>query len=770
MLSRLLRSDDRFAEAIEVAKSAVQTNEDSFEAIIELSVCHALAGHFDESLMLLEDLAERRVAETLGDSNDGGVLTSIRAIKRRQAQSRQLDKLFADPGSVVSPEAALNYMETCLRRGDYVAGLKLLGDAEIPSTHVFFAASLATLGSVGKGDGANLSDAEREKLRTQALQWLESEKKQIDEKTATDYEKAAMLETWLFHGRLAGIRGEIHLDALPEDEQQQFAQFWDGVRKAYTSYGGSLEKMHSSSNLPEATAASLTNNGLELHRIGKFKEAEEIQRESLEIKREILGDRHPAIADAMVSLGKLFRDSGRLEESEKQLRDAIQLYVDIFNATHRTVAEASEHLADTMAAQGDLAAAIESFETSLSIRLKNNGEKDILVRSVVDKVQEIERLRKPSTRFELVQDNYGIGLRGVNAVKTSPNGNQVYSCAWDSDTIVAFDRDSSDGKLNRMQTLYDGSNLNQVVSLNLPPSGNFLVSAAQVSGTVQLARRDPQNGRLDVASTYAVSTENYRGAFFAQDATFSPDGKFVYFSEPHRQGADGNTGAITVLRRDGDDMVHVDTHFGQASCFVEVRGTIHHPNNRWVYFASSFSNSIVARERNQSDGRLVILQILSDDSDHARGLEHVFGVTLSPKGRHLYSVSGRFLGDNAVSVFEVQEDGTLSVVQEFIGGVDDCMSDFLGGNVIVVSPDGKEVAASGTRSSTIVVFDRNPESGKLTYAETVPVSSGPLAYTFDSNRAGPAGMCYDPSGEFLYVALEGNRSIAVYRRKPSNQP
>ena len=145
------------------------------------------------------------------------------------------------------------------------------------------------------------------------------------------------------------------------------------------------------------------------------------------------------------------------------------------------------------------------------------------------------------------------------------------------------------------------------------------------------------------------------------------------------------------------------------------------------------------------------------------GLDGAMSVTTSPDGEFLYSASGRFTDESSIGVFKIQNDGTLSLIQEFICGKEGPLKDFSGANKIAVSPDGNAVIVTGTRSTNLAVFDRDLQTGKLRFVELTPIGSGWKTFT-GKTILGPAGIRFDSTGEYFYVSLEGDDSIAVYRR------
>jgi serine/threonine-protein kinase len=106
---------------------------------------------------------------------------------------------------------------------------------DLKAFYRYNAACYAALAAAGQGgDAAKLDDAERTRLRKQALDWLRADlalrKKQLESGQPDDRTEArnALLH-WQRDGDLAGIRDAAALAKLPPDEQKAFTQLWADV-------------------------------------------------------------------------------------------------------------------------------------------------------------------------------------------------------------------------------------------------------------------------------------------------------------------------------------------------------------------------------------------------------------------------------------------------------------------------------------------------------------------------------------------------------------
>lgn len=114
------------------------------------------------------------------------------------------------------------------------SSLKLVD--ELGAERRYNAACAAALAACGQGeDAASLDDAERARLRRQALDWLRADLAARGQVLAKEPDKgrAAVRETllhWQQDANLAGVRGDA-LAKLPEAERQAWQQFWADVEQ-----------------------------------------------------------------------------------------------------------------------------------------------------------------------------------------------------------------------------------------------------------------------------------------------------------------------------------------------------------------------------------------------------------------------------------------------------------------------------------------------------------------------------------------------------------
>jgi serine/threonine-protein kinase len=105
--------------------------------------------------------------------------------------------------------------------------------AEEPNGNRYDAACAAALAGCGQGnDASKVEDAERSRLRRQALNWLGADltawAKLAD--NATDRPRVRQkMQHWRRDPDLAGVRDAAALDKLPEAERAEWQKFWSEV-------------------------------------------------------------------------------------------------------------------------------------------------------------------------------------------------------------------------------------------------------------------------------------------------------------------------------------------------------------------------------------------------------------------------------------------------------------------------------------------------------------------------------------------------------------
>ncbi|MBU6229690.1 MAG: tetratricopeptide repeat protein [Cyanobacteria bacterium REEB459] len=88
------------------------------------------------------------------------------------------------------------------------------------------------------------------------------------------------------------------------------------------------------------------------HHQGRYEQAEPLYQQALDLRRELLGKRHPDVAQSLFNLGALRYNQGRYPEALDLLLEAEAIYLPSLGADHPTTQAPQRSLAATRAALG----------------------------------------------------------------------------------------------------------------------------------------------------------------------------------------------------------------------------------------------------------------------------------------------------------------------------------------------------------------------------------------------------------------------------------
>lgn len=336
-------------------------------------------------------------------------------------------------------------------------------------------------------------------------------------------------------------------------------------------------------------------------------------------------------------------------------------------------------------------------------------------------------------------------MRQVTSIVMSKDGKQAYAAAFGSNTVTIIDRNPKNGELKVRESLQDPS-VNGLVAFRLSPDQSYGAGSGFGSNSLVLYARDLDSGALEQLDHIGGAANPIPGLNFCVDNAFSSDSRFIYTI---------GSQAICVFEIVGKRLQQVQSFTlapdenGRPQ-LSDGRGISVSHDGKWVFSAWQGSGTLVVCRRDRQTGKLRHVQTLKDQP-HLRG---VMRLTVSSDDSFIYTSSGRFNGNNAVSVFSVNDLGMLTPVQSL--GPNALPQKFDGGNEIVISPDGRDVMVACTRSDHLTHFSRNPLSGKLKAIDCR--QSGEKA------TPGAAGVAFSPDGGFVLVADEDSHSIVSFKR------
>ena len=138
-------------------------------------------------------------------------------------------------------------------------------------------------------------------------------------------------------------------------------------------------------------ASQLNQQAIELYQQGRYSEAEPLYRESLAIRREQLGERHPDVATSLNNLALLYQDQGRYAEAEPHLLQALEILREQLGERHPDVATSLNNLAVLYYAQGRYGEAEPRLLQALEIDREQLGERHPHVARSLNNLAELYR-------------------------------------------------------------------------------------------------------------------------------------------------------------------------------------------------------------------------------------------------------------------------------------------------------------------------------------------------------------------------------------------
>ncbi len=415
----------------------------------------------------------------------------------------------------------------------------------------------------------------------------------------------------------------------------------------------------------------------------------------------------------------------------------------------------------------------------------------------------------------------GEALEGARSITVSPDGQNVYVAAADSDAVAVFDR-AGDGTLVQKPgqagcisdtgagRCRDGTALDGASSVAISPDGKSGYVTSIFSGAVAVFDRT-SNGRLvQKPGRGGCFSEGGAGPCVkgrmlnsAQSVAVSPDGLSAYVA-----GGSGAPEGVAVFDRAEDGTLTQKP--GTTGCISNVGGSCVlgrnlgnpqavtvSPDGKSAYVASSDTGgSGVEVFDRAEDGTLTqkpglagcisVTDAFSNlDCVEGTALGRAESVAVSPDGLSAYVAApdpdggfGEEVSGGAVAMFDRTSNGRLIQKPDPVGcisasGLGPCIdgTGLAGAQSVAVSPDGLSAYVASEQSNALTVFDRAPNGTLAQKPGTAgcirDTTTAGLQCVDGTALAGPASIAVSPDGLSVYVASEASAAVAVFDREPS---
>ena len=150
------------------------------------------------------------------------------------------------------------------------------------------------------------------------------------------------------------------------------------------------------------------------------------------------------------------------------------------------------------------------------------------------------------------------------------------------------------------------------------------------------------------------------------------------------------------------------------------RHLVFHPDRNLAFVINELSNTVISLKHDPNGGMFEAIARVSTLPESFDGESYCADIHVSPDGQFLYA-SNR--GHNSIAIFSISEDGQLQLL-----GTESTRGNWP--RNFTLSPDGKYLIVANQFSGNVVVFERNPETGMLTYMDQQIEISSPVCLKF----------------------------------------
>lgn len=366
-------------------------------------------------------------------------------------------------------------------------------------------------------------------------------------------------------------------------------------------------------------AADLRNTiGQTYLRLARYEQADPLLRSSLAVRRALLSDEHPGLAESLQSLGVLRLEQGILGEADQLIYQALGIYRKLFNEQHPLVIEALSDYGLVLARQARYDEALRVNHQVLKNRRERFGDQHVEValalndlgwiHSLVEQREESERLFR-----EAVEMYHSLLDEAPSQEAAAIKNWMALSLTNLGDTLRSI------GKLDEAEASYrEALEINRLVLGDVHPriAGNLMMLAATIS-----ARGDDFDEALTLAQDAIAVQRQVLGENGAQIA-----GDLVYLAN--------------ILDQKGDPEAAVPVYLEAIETYRRLASE---GNGMPAWYAVALNNfGLLLAQIGNCEGALPIIeeslvvyegQSVGGPADAANARSH-YGACLTELGRY----------------------------------------------------------------------------------------------------------------------------------------
>jgi 6-phosphogluconolactonase (cycloisomerase 2 family) len=349
-------------------------------------------------------------------------------------------------------------------------------------------------------------------------------------------------------------------------------------------------------------------------------------------------------------------------------------------------------------------------------------------------------------------------LDGAYGVTTSPDGRHLYVAGYYDGVIAVYSRDSTTGELSLTEIQRDGvdgiDGLDRVMDVTVSPDGGNLYAVGEWDNGLAVFSRDSNTGRLTFIEVQKEGAGGVDGLEGAVAVEVSPDNRHVYVAGSFEDSVvafsrDSTTGALTFVAVYKDEIDGVQGICGASAIAFS-------PDGRHLYATGYYGDTLAVFNRDSTTGQLTFVEAHADDAAGVDGLGGAYGIAVSAEGNHLY-VAGEF--DDAVALFARDSTtGRLTFVEAFIDGTNG-LDGLAGASDIAISPNGNHLYITGWFDDTVVTLSRDNGTGLLSFVQVLQDDTAGVDGLF-----GARSVTVSADGAHVYVSGEYDNAVGVFSR------
>lgn len=275
------------------------------------------------------------------------------------------------------------------------------------------------------------------------------------------------------------------------------------------------------------------------------------------------------------------------------------------------------------------------------------------------------------------------------------SGQSLRGYTIDEEGLINF---QSDANLNAGGTHVD-----------IDKTGKWAIVASYGGGSIEVVSLDATT-KLPGVVTQTLDDNNF--CIKAHQVRVAADNKYVYVP------CLGND-YIRALTFDVATGMLTPTTPGQTPNGAGPRHMDFHPTKDFAYVLNESQSSVM--RFSTDSGALENPETTTTLPDGTTAGSASSDIHVSADGKFLYAVNRQPL--HQMAVFKIEDDASLTLVEHVPGAGEHARS-------FAISPDGKSLLMGNTNSSNLIIFQRDPDSGKLVFVRSVDLDGGPMFVGF----------------------------------------